>query len=408
MHHHQMQPNPKSGWPSTYNSENNNVNWNGTMDAPQYPGYPSNYWYPQSHSTGHYASTYPSGSDVQPPYNPQAMPGAYPNGHGVYSPGQGQYSTSNFHPSNPFYCPDPQRPAPCSYPSQGCPAEQSSGGSGQPHSHHQHQHHQYPGPHCQGTPGYPPASYPHYSEGGHAMPPNPPYPTGQSLHPRPQADAWAHSGGYPSSQQQWQPGQQPPQNHYGNPVRPQHPPAWPGTGTGAPPPYQPKDQQHQRAPQVGPKPRPAPSPNPPNGKPADFSSPPHMYNRTGKGGPTEHNSQGEPPPFAQAPAQAPAPAPAPAPGQTQGLAGPQTFSDNPGLAKVQQVMTRVLLLQEDVDEFVGKKTDKSYRCLEELLTKELLELDSVETQGQDNVRQARKEAVQRIQAILDQLEKKAF
>lgn len=89
-------------------------------------------------------------------------------------------------------------------------------------------------------------------------------------------------------------------------------------------------------------------------------------------------------------------------------AGPQPLSDNPGLAKVQQVLTRVQLLQEDVDEFVGKKSDKSYRCLEELLTKELLELDSVETQGQENVRQARKEAVQRIQAILDQLERKAF
>lgn len=61
-----------------------------------------------------------------------------------------------------------------------------------------------------------------------------------------------------------------------------------------------------------------------------------------------------------------------------------------------------------MDEFVGRKTDKSYRYLEELLTKELLELDSVETHGQDAIRQARKEAVRRIQAILDRLEKKAF
>lgn len=126
-----------------------------------------------------------------------------------------------------------------------------------------------------------------------------------------------------------------------------------------------------------------------------------MYNRTGRGGPTEPNpSQGEPPPSA--------PAPGPTPAQPQGLVGPQPLSDNPGLAKVQLIMARVLLLQEDVDEFVGKKMDKSYRCLEELLTKELLELDSVETQGQEAVRQARKEAVQRIQAILDWLEKKAF
>ncbi|KAL7392107.1 hypothetical protein ABVT39_019570 [Epinephelus coioides] len=400
MHHHQMQSNLKSDWPSACNSENTHGNWNNTMDAPQYPGYPSHYWYPQSHSTGHYANTYPSGSDVQPQYNPQVMPGGYPNGHGVYSPAQNQYSTSGFHPSNPFYCADTQRPAPGPYPNQGCPAEQSSGPSGQPHSQHQHQHqhHHYPGPHCQGGPGYPPGAYPHYSEGGHAMSSTPPYPTGQQLHPNPQADAWAHSGAYAPPQQQWQPGQQPGQNHYGNHVRPPHPPAWPGTGTGAPPPYQPKDQQHQRAPQVGPKPRPAQSLNHPNGKPAEISSPPQMYNKTGRGEPNP--SQGEPPPLATA--QAPAPAPAPGP------AGPHPLSDNPGLAKVQQVMARVLLLQEDVDEFVGKKTDKSYRCLEELLTKELLELDSVETQGQDNVRQARKEAVQRIQAILDRLEKKAF
>lgn len=109
-----------------------------------------------------------------------------------------------------------------------------------------------------------------------------------------------------------------------------------------------------------------------------------MYNK--------HPSQGEPVSLAHP--------------EAPGQAGP--VSHNPGLARVQTVMARVLLLQEDVDEFVGKKTDKSYRCLEELLTKELLVLDSVETHGQENVRQARKEAVQRIQAILDQLEKKAF
>ncbi|KAF0033490.1 hypothetical protein F2P81_013556 [Scophthalmus maximus] len=70
MHHRQSQSNLKSGWPSTCNSGNNNCN--NTMDAPQYPGYPSHYWYPQSHS-GHYANTYPSGSDVQPQYNPQPL-----------------------------------------------------------------------------------------------------------------------------------------------------------------------------------------------------------------------------------------------------------------------------------------------------------------------------------------------
>lgn len=153
-----------------------------------------------------------------------------------------------------------------------------------------------------------------------------------------------------------------------------------------------QDQQHQRAPQVGPKPRPSPPTNPSRGHPSEISSPPQMYNKGGRGDPNP--SQGATPP----------PAPAQAPGQP----GPPPVSQNPSLARVQEVMARVLLLQEDVDEFVGKKTDRNYRYLEELLTKELLVLDSVETQGQENVRQARKEAVQRIQAILDQLERKAF
>uniref|UniRef100_A0A3P9LRR6 BCL2 associated athanogene 4 n=1 Tax=Oryzias latipes TaxID=8090 RepID=A0A3P9LRR6_ORYLA len=382
----QMQPNGKTGWPSTNSGNTSQGSCSNTMDAPQYPGYPPQYWYPQSHSTGPYANAYPSGSDLHPQYNPQVMPGGYPNGHGAYNHAQSPYPASSFHPSNPFYCADPRRASPSSYPHQGCPADQSSG---PPHA----QHHHYTGPHCQGGPGYPPGSYPHYSEGGHAIHSNPPYPTGQALHPNSQVEAWGHPSQYAHSQQQWQGGQQPPQNHYGNPVRPPHPPAWPGTGTGAPPPYQPKDQHHQRPPQVGPKPRPTP---PPNGKPAEITSPPQIYNKTGRG--DTNTSQAEPPP------SAPTQAPAPPAGQTRQL----PLSDNPGLAKVQHVMTRVQLLQEDVDEFVGKKTDKSYRCLEELLTKELLELDSVETQGQDNVRQARKEAVQRIQAILDQLEKKAF
>lgn len=126
----------------------------------------------------------------------------------------------------------------------------------------------------------------------------------------------------------------------------------------------------------------------PSSKPstaAEISSPPQLY-------PRSRRAESDPAQSPPSPARAPVPGPAPA----------------PGLARVQDVLSRVLLLQEDVDEFVGKKTDKSYRCLEELLTKELLVLDSVETGGQETIRQARKEAVQRIQAILDQLEKKAF
>ncbi|CAJ0943569.1 unnamed protein product [Ranitomeya imitator] len=81
---------------------------------------------------------------------------------------------------------------------------------------------------------------------------------------------------------------------------------------------------------------------------------------------------------------------------------------HPGILKICQVLERVEDLEEEVDEFVGKKTDMSYRCLEEMLTKELLELDSVETGGQDGIRQARKEAVKKLQSILERLERKGL
>ncbi|XP_065712949.1 BAG family molecular chaperone regulator 4 isoform X1 [Patagioenas fasciata] len=80
----------------------------------------------------------------------------------------------------------------------------------------------------------------------------------------------------------------------------------------------------------------------------------------------------------------------------------------PEIQRILHVMAAAERLEQEVDEFVGKKTDKSYRLLEEMLTKLLLELDSVETGGQDSVRQARKESVHRIQAILEQLERKGL
>ncbi|NXP27697.1 BAG4 regulator, partial [Scytalopus superciliaris] len=80
----------------------------------------------------------------------------------------------------------------------------------------------------------------------------------------------------------------------------------------------------------------------------------------------------------------------------------------PEIQRIIHVMGEAEQLEEEVDEFVGKKTDKSYRLLEEMLTKLLLELDSIETGGQDSVRQARKESVHRIQAILEKLERKGL
>jgi len=55
-----------------------------------------------------------------------------------------------------------------------------------------------------------------------------------------------------------------------------------------------------------------------------------------------------------------------------------------------------------------EKTSKSYRYLEEMLTRLLLRLDGVDTVGSDRIRMMRKDAIVSIQAILDQLELKAI
>lgn len=77
---------------------------------------------------------------------------------------------------------------------------------------------------------------------------------------------------------------------------------------------------------------------------------------------------------------------------------------HPGLAKVQQIVARVAKLEQEVKCFDGKKNDKKYLLLEELLTKELLALDSVDPEGRADVRQARRDGVRHVQTILEELE----
>ncbi|XP_062855619.1 BAG family molecular chaperone regulator 4 [Trichomycterus rosablanca] len=358
-----MQPNPNSDWPhsASYTPENQ-PDWNSRMESTPYCGYPPNYWYQPHLAPGPYGNSYPSGPEIngQAPYNPQAMPG-YPNE--AYNPGQ--YPPNMLHPATPYYCSEQIPPRQPQYHNQDRPTASSP----QP---------PYPVPHCQGAPGYLPSSYPPYGDG---CPPNAHYPPQQGMPSCPQPEPWPHSGPYA------------PQGQYTNHTRPAHPPPWQGP---APPPY---DQiKHKEPPYPGhlnprnqapgPKPRhgtPNSNPNPGQNKQVEFGSPPVIYSRTSGGGNQPRAAQGDPAPPTL-----------------------QPRSDNPGLAQVLQVLARVEMLRDEVDEFVGRKTDKSYRCLEELLTKELLVLDSVETNGQDAVRYARKEAVQRIQAILDRLERKAF
>lgn len=83
---------------------------------------------------------------------------------------------------------------------------------------------------------------------------------------------------------------------------------------------------------------------------------------------------------------------------------PEQDLSHPGLVKVHHILERVEKLAQEVKCFNGKKNDKRYLLLEEMLTKELLALDSVDPEGRVDVRQARRYGVRMVQTILEELE----
>uniref|UniRef100_A0A8C3W2Y3 BAG family molecular chaperone regulator 4 n=1 Tax=Catagonus wagneri TaxID=51154 RepID=A0A8C3W2Y3_9CETA len=328
-----------------------------------------------SYTNGAYGPPYPTG----PSTNPASYSGAY------YTPGYAQTSYSAEVPST--YRSPGNSPTPVSrwmYPQQDCQTEapplrgQVAG---------------YPAPQNPGM------SVPHYPYGdGNRSVPQPGPPT------RPQEDSWAPPGAYG--------------------VGTRYP--WPAAAPSAPPGSLYVSESASSWPSSG-SPQPPPSPPPP--QPKDSSYPysqsdqglnrhsfpcsVHQYESSG----TMNNDDSElldsqvqysaePQLYGHASNEHPSNQ-----DPSNNLPEECLSSDEgtpPSIKKIIHVLEKVQYLEQEVEEFVGKKTDKAYWLLEEMLTKELLELDSVETGGQDSVRQARKEAVCKIQAILEKLEKKGL
>ncbi|XP_012877429.1 PREDICTED: BAG family molecular chaperone regulator 3 isoform X2 [Dipodomys ordii] len=103
-------------------------------------------------------------------------------------------------------------------------------------------------------------------------------------------------------------------------------------------------------------------------------------------------------------------APSPAPAEATPLKAGEAEAPpkHPGVLKVEAILEKVQGLEQAVDSFEGKKTDKKYLMIEEYLTKELLALDSVDPEGRADVRQARRDGVRKVQTILEKLEQKAI
>ncbi|KAH8378807.1 hypothetical protein KR009_001455 [Drosophila setifemur] len=86
---------------------------------------------------------------------------------------------------------------------------------------------------------------------------------------------------------------------------------------------------------------------------------------------------------------------------------PQTPHTLDSINKIQDIQRDVLELMCKVEQFKGTRQEKEYAYLDEMLTRNLLKLDTIDTNGKDSIRLARKEAIKCIQASINVLEAKA-
>jgi len=75
---------------------------------------------------------------------------------------------------------------------------------------------------------------------------------------------------------------------------------------------------------------------------------------------------------------------------------------------VQEVINEVPDLEKAVAEFTGSKGDKRFKYLEEMLTRLLIRLDRINSEGNEDIRVMRRDAVKLVQCTLDQLELKGI
>uniref|UniRef100_UPI00398ED216 BAG family molecular chaperone regulator 4 n=1 Tax=Pristiophorus japonicus TaxID=55135 RepID=UPI00398ED216 len=463
----EMKRDPHSGWPYYIDHNTGTTTWDDPrlrsglhkQEMP-YPGYASNYWYPTGHQTASYPSNYSQVMDHQMP--PQGLvngvfsagrgssPGTV-QGNSWYPQGPSESITAEsipsenvqqqtYHQHQPHQQQQQPPPHPHPHPTQqaGLPRPPANGhvspaqwahtpsgppSQGLPSRAQTPAHQTYPAPGQREMydqqPSYPvtaaqyhfgnPSPAPQQSMYPAQHPP-PPGPQSQSWSPSTQAsplqpaglpshDPWAQTraAGVPSSAEQFSHAMPP----FGGSVVSGAAPGWQRLAP-SPSMYEQKDLQyslnhqdlrsrlnntnfHGNDQSTGYIPAPTPDqlPNTSHGQRMEYSAPPTVYkiraeNKSARDKPAAPTNNGME--------------------QTE-------LPPHPGHVKVEQVLSNVQQLETEVNLFDGKRGDKTYRLLEELLTKQLLEVDSVETNGQEHVRQVRKEAVHKIQGVLDKLER---
>uniref|UniRef100_A0A1B0CB25 BAG domain-containing protein n=1 Tax=Lutzomyia longipalpis TaxID=7200 RepID=A0A1B0CB25_LUTLO len=93
---------------------------------------------------------------------------------------------------------------------------------------------------------------------------------------------------------------------------------------------------------------------------------------------------------------------------TQQQQQPKTFPKEDLIGKIEKIQNDVLSLMDQVEKFTGtSRKDRQYVYLDEMLTQNLLKLDTIDADGQEKIKQARRNAIKCINQCIAVLEQKA-
>lgn len=91
---------------------------------------------------------------------------------------------------------------------------------------------------------------------------------------------------------------------------------------------------------------------------------------------------------------------------TQNSSSSSSVNNDP-ISKIQNIQREVLSLMDKVEHFKGNsKKDREYVYLDEMLTQNLLKLDNIDSEGSENIKHARREAIKCINKCIEVLEAK--
>ncbi len=80
----------------------------------------------------------------------------------------------------------------------------------------------------------------------------------------------------------------------------------------------------------------------------------------------------------------------------------------PQVIRIRNILKNILAICQDIEDFRGRRGTKDYLRIEEMLMRQMIDLDNIDTMGDERIRGERRMAVVTAQTLLSRLEKRAL